>query len=144
MSRSSLTLHVNQLELAMGLSEAEVKRAVTAAAEVEDIRSGEISLTFIDSTAMEALNQAHLGRAGPTDVIAFNLGEPDAPLGDIYICPDVAADSAREYDVELSEELLRLVIHGVLHVLGHDHPEGPGRESSRMYRLQESILSRLR
>jgi len=107
------------------------------------VEVGEISITFLDSAAMAALNEAHLGRAGPTDVIAFNLAEPADPLGDVYICPAVAEESAREYGVELREELLRLVVHGVLHVLGHDHPAGPGREESEMFRRQEEILSRL-
>ena len=64
-------------------------------------------------------------------------------LGDVYIAPEVAADHATELEIEASEEVLRLVIHGVLHVLGHDHPEGEDRQSSAMFRLQEELLGRL-
>jgi probable rRNA maturation factor len=97
----------------------------------------------LDVNAITALNETHLDRQGPTDVIAFNLGERQAPLGDIYVCPEIARESAGEYGVPLREELLRLVIHGMLHVLGYDHPDGPEREESELYRRQEEILSRL-
>ncbi|NIR46201.1 MAG: rRNA maturation RNase YbeY [Gemmatimonadetes bacterium] len=103
--------------------------------------SGEVSVTFVEPSDIAALNQRHLDRVGPTDVLAFQLGEPDAPLGDIYICPDRARESALEYDLEAREELLRLVVHGTLHVLGHEHPDGPDRESSEMFRRQEEILA---
>jgi len=116
---------------------------VLATAEATGVEDGEISITFLDATAIAALNESHLQRQGPTDVIAFNLAEPKEPLGDVYICPDVARQSAEEYDVELREELLRLVVHGVLHVFGYDHPEGPEREESEMFRRQEAILARV-
>jgi probable rRNA maturation factor len=138
-----LVVHANRTEDVPVLEAADVERAVMLTAGTEGIEDGEISITFLDSAAMAALNEAHLGQTGPTDVIAFNLAEPADPLGDVYICPAVAEESAREYGVELREELLRLVVHGVLHVLGHDHPEGPGRTESEMFQRQEEILSRI-
>jgi probable rRNA maturation factor len=56
----------------------------------------------------------------------------------------VAAREAAAHGVTLREELLRLVVHGTLHVLGHDHPEGAGRERSPMWRAQERYLRSLR
>jgi probable rRNA maturation factor len=138
-----LVVHANKLETAPVLDAAEVERAVALTAEAEGVEGGEISITFVDAPAIAALGAAHLGRTGPTDVIAFNLAEPADPLGDVYICPAVAEESARDYGVELREELLRLVVHGVLHVLGYDHPEGPERVGSEMFRRQEEILSRV-
>lgn len=136
-------IHVNGLERAGAVSEEEVERAVAAVLEAERITSGEISVTFVEAGYIAELNRTHLDRAGPTDVLAFQLGEPDAPLGDIYICPEQAHESAREYEVEPREELLRLVVHGCLHLLGYQHPESPDRESSEMFRRQEKILSHL-
>jgi rRNA maturation RNase YbeY len=138
-----LVVHANRLETVSVLDAADVERAVVLTAEAEDLEGGEISISFVDAPAIAALGAAHLRRTGPTDVIAFNLAEPADPLGDVYICPDVAEESAREYGVELREELLRLVVHGVLHVLGYDHPEGPERMESEMFRRQEEILSRV-
>jgi probable rRNA maturation factor len=140
---TGLVVHANRLETASGLEAADVERAVLATAEAEGVASGEISVTFLDADGIAALAGAHLGRTEPTDVIAFNLAEPADPLGDVYICPAVAEESAREYGVELREELLRLVVHGGRHVLGYDHPEGPERTESEMFRRQEEILSQI-
>jgi probable rRNA maturation factor len=138
-----LTVHVNRVDTAKAITPDEVERAVRFVTGEEGVARGEISVTFLDAATMSDLNETHLQHRGPTDVISFNLGTPNEPLGDIYVCPDLAADSARELRLELREELLRLVIHGTLHVLGHDHPEGADLETSEMYRLQEALLSHL-
>ena len=136
-------IHVNRLPLGAGLAVEDVRRAVRAAAAAERLEGGEISVTFLDAEAIATLNAAHLHRDRPTDVLTFDLGDPGAPLGDIYICPAVAAEAAAERGIGLKEELLRLAIHGVLHLAGHDHPEGRGRERSEMFRRQEAILGQL-
>lgn len=107
-------------------------------------RDGELSLTFLEPAAMRELNRRWLGRDALTDVIAFDLGAPDGPMvGDVYVCPAAARSAAREPDgPPLEEELVRLVVHGVLHVLGHEHPEDEGRWRSPMYRLQEELVER--
>ncbi len=134
-------IYVNRVKSTRAITDEDVVRAVRAVTQAEGITSGEISVTFVDGLAMAALNETHLRRTGSTDVIAFNLAEPKQPLGDIYICPEVAAQSAEEWGVDLREELLRLVIHGVLHVAGHDHPEGQERIDSEMFRRQEALLA---
>ncbi len=143
MTEDEITVHVNGAERAAELSERDVVRAVKATTRAEGFTTGEISVTFCDEEAIANLNLRYHQRRGLTDVISFNLGEPDHPLGDIYICPAVARRSAEEYAVEPAEELVRLVVHGVLHVLGHEHPEGPERVTSDMFRRQEAILSEL-
>ncbi len=93
---------------------------------------------------MQRLNREWKRHDRPTDVLSFPLETPDGGLtGDIYICPAVARAQAREYGVPAREELLRLVIHGTLHVLGHDHPEGKTRTDSPMWRRQERYLKAL-
>jgi len=138
-----LVIHVNIGEAADVITPADVGQAIIAVAEAEDINGGEISITFVDPATIATLNQTHLEREGPTDVISFNLGEPRMPLADVYICPEIAGESAKELNIELREELLRLVVHGMLHVVGHDHPEGEERTQSPMFIRQESILSQL-
>ncbi len=92
---------------------------------------------------MRGLNRRALGRDRATDVIAFRLPHLDQLIGDIYICPSVARRAAREAGVSEREEILRLVVHGVLHVLGHEHPEGARRVASPMWRRQERYVERL-
>lgn len=91
---------------------------------------------------MRRLNRRATGRRGLTDVLAFTLPQPDGSiLGDVYICP--AAARAFVKGVRLTEELIRLTVHGTLHVLGYDHPDGPGRTRSAMWRLQERYVGRV-
>lgn len=106
---------------------------------------GEVSFTCLAADEIAELNRRYLERDRPTDVIAFPLSDSDAPpMGDVYLCPDVARESAEERGLPPAEEVVRLVTHGALHLLGHVHPEGEGRESSEMYRLQEEIVERAR
>ncbi len=64
-------------------------------------------------------------------------------IGDIYIAPDVARENAKASGVSVHEELTRLVVHGVLHVLGYDHPESDERTHSDMWKRQERVVRRL-
>ena len=102
-----------------------------------------IDITLLSAAAMRRANRRATGRRGLTDVIAYALPQPDGRmLGDVYICPTAAAAAARN-GVALNDELVRLAVHGTLHVLGYDHPEGPGRTRSRMWQLQERYVTRL-
>jgi probable rRNA maturation factor len=103
-----------------------------------------ISVTFVSSRTSAALNRRHLGHRGPTDVITFALGADPAGtvIADIYISPDVARLQAKEFGVGVREEIARLVVHGVLHACGWDHPEGDERTTSPMWRRQEQLLHR--
>lgn len=127
--------------LALGRERAaSVARAVLRA---EGARRAALSIAFVSNRRIAALNRRHLGHAGPTDVISFALAPAGGAVqGDIYIAPAVARENALEHGVPVREELARLVVHGTLHVLGHEHPEGPARERSSMWRRQEALLHR--
>ncbi len=91
-------------------------------------RSGELTLTFVDRDEIAALNEEHLGQDGPTDVLSFPLDDDPSDvaagpvlLGDVVICPAVAAEAASGHAGTVDDELALLTVHGVLHVLGHDH-----------------------
>jgi len=99
-----------------------------------------IDVTLLSAAAMRRANRRATGRRGLTDVIAYALPQPDGRMvGDVYICPTAAARNG----VALNDELVRLAVHGTLHVLGYNHPEGPGRTRSRMWQLQERYVTRL-
>ncbi|HRP07880.1 MAG TPA: rRNA maturation RNase YbeY [Gemmatimonadales bacterium] len=104
----------------------------------------DLSVTFLGPARMRQLNREHLGHDHPTDVISFALPHPDGTLaGDIYVCRHVAARQARDAAEPVRRELLRLVIHGTLHVLGWEHPEDDNRVDSPMWQLQERYLREL-
>ena len=111
----------------------------------ERVRAAELSFTFLTAPAMAALNRRHLGHRGPTDIITFEFAPVPggARAGDVYVCPEVARENARRHGVRVREELARLVVHGTLHVLGHEHPEDDGRTRSAMWRRQERLVARL-
>ena len=100
-----------------------------------------LSVTLLPDASIAAMNAAHLGDAGPTDVISFRLEGPDGRLeGDVYVGHEVAARTAAEERISAAEELVRLTVHGTLHVLGHDHVPGPERTAGEMWRLQEELV----
>ncbi len=117
---------------------------VRMALQAEAVPEAVISVALVSTARIAALNAAYLGVRGPTDVISFGLAPDPATsvAGDIYIAPGVARANARAAGRGVREELVRLVVHGVLHVLGHDHPEGDDRERSPMWRRQEELVAR--
>ena len=118
-----------------------LRRAVLHTAITEGRQTGEVSLTLLDDDAIRGLNERYLGHDRPTDVIAFSLGDGDELLGDVYLGLDQAIRQAREAGVDLAQELVRLAVHGTLHLLGHDHPEGADRADSPMFTLQERLVA---
>lgn len=120
---------------------ARVARAVVAGERRRALAS--LSFTFLGRDAMRRLNARWKGHDVPTDVIAFALDAPGGTAGDVYLCPWVAERSARAAGVSPREELIRLVIHGTLHVLGYDHPEDDRRTRSPMWRRQERYVAEL-
>lgn len=120
-----------------------VRRAVTTVLRGER-RRARISITFLGREAMRRLNAAHLGHDRPTDVLSFALSDPTGgAVGDVYVCSWMARRAARAYRIPVREELIRLVVHGTLHALGHDHPEDERRTSSPMWRRQERYVEGL-
>ena len=120
-----------------------VRRVVTRVLEGER-RDALVSVTFLGRDAMRRLNAEHKGRDVPTDVLAFAMTDGTGrAVGDVYVCPWVAAREAKARGVSLREELVRLLVHGTLHALGRTHPEGEGRTRSPMWRRQERYVGAL-
>jgi probable rRNA maturation factor len=126
--------------------------------------AAELSLLFVNVDEMTALNEEYMGGTGPTDVLAFPIDatdveavagpggasrgpsrtEPDPAdlpllLGDVVVCPAVAAAEAPDHAGSVDDELALLVVHGILHVMGHDHAEEA--ETATMRAEERRLLS---
>ena len=108
----------------------------------------ELSILFIDPEPMAELHERWLDLPGPTDVMSFPMDElrpgtpdhetPARTLGDIVVCPQVAAKQALQAGHSAVEEMLLLTTHGILHLLGYDHAEP--QEKEEMFALQRTLL----
>ena len=132
-----------------GLTEAEVAacaRHVLDAMHVHPL--AELSVLLVDPDTMAVLHEKWLDLPGPTDVMSFPMdelrpghaGAPSGPgqVGDFVVCPQVSEDQARTAGHSTAEEVLLLVVHGCLHLLGHDHAEP--EEEAEMFALQRLLL----
>lgn len=141
----TLTVDVAADGVRSPLSRERVAEIARAALRSERVSNALVSITFLDRRAIARLNRKHLGHAGATDVISFGFSRAtasDPVVGDVYICPEVGRAHAKVRRAPVRQEIARLVVHGVLHVLGHDHPEDD-REASDMWRRQERLVRRL-
>lgn len=111
-----------------------------------------MAITLVDSDRIAALNAAHLGKTGPTDVLSFPLeqltpggapaGSPNGPplaLGDVLICPQVVRDRADGAGVDFEDEMALMVVHGLLHLLGYDHVND--EDAERMESRERDLLA---
>lgn len=129
--------------MSRGAPAADVYRWVEAVLDGERVGDAVVSVTFLSGSRMRGLNRRALGRDRATDVIAFGLDHVGTVTGDVYLCPAVARREARAAGVPEREEIVRLVVHGVLHALGCEHPEGAARLRSPMWRRQERYVTRI-
>lgn len=142
--RVSVAVDVASDRVRSALGAERVREIVRKVCRREKIADALISVTFVGNRQIARMNRDFLGHSGPTDVITFAL-EPSAGavMGDVYIAVDVARDNARRHGVGVREELVRLVVHGTLHVLGHLHAEDEQRETGEMWRKQERLVATL-
>lgn len=109
----------------------------------------EISLLFTNDAKIRSLNAQYRGKDKATDVLSFShiegltLLSLDSSLGDIVISTDTARRQARQYRVTLNAEILRLLIHGILHLFGYDHEGVSARKAQQMRRTEARIMKRL-
>jgi len=115
-------------------------------AELPGVCRWELTVHLVGARRMAALNQTHLDHAGPTDVITFDYAEPGsrkpgpALQGDIFICLDVAVAQAREFRTTWQSELVRYLIHALLHLCGYDDRSPAPRR--RMKQVENRLVRR--
>lgn len=142
--KAALNVAVSSEGVRPALSLARIAECARFTLRAEGVRDAVVSIGFVSKSRIAVLNKVHLGHRGPTDVISFALTNSATGIvaGDIYIAPEVARENAKRYGTPLREETVRLVVHGVLHVLGHDHPEGDDRMDAPMWHRQEQLVVR--
>lgn len=109
----------------------------------------ELSIVLVDTETMSAYHEKFMGEPGPTDVLSFPMDELRTPepdeepplglLGDIVLCPEVTAAQAADSNRTPEDEADYLLIHGLLHLLGHDHAEPA--EKKVMFDLNDRIIA---
>lgn len=113
-----------------------------------DEKRVEVGLHLVTPERSQELNLEYRLKDKPTDVLSFPLDEQGLekydilPVGDIFICLEVAQKQADEMHIPLNQELARLAVHGFLHLLGYDHEKSP-EDEKRMIDLQEEIIQSL-
>jgi probable rRNA maturation factor len=118
-----------------------IARCVRAVLRGEGYRSGELSVVCVNDAISRRVNRRFLRHDYATDVISFPLGEGDAVEGEVYVNIDRARVQASEYGVSRSNEVSRLVIHGVLHLVGFD--DRTSRQRTAMRAREDAYLARL-
>jgi probable rRNA maturation factor len=100
-----------------------------------------LSLAFINKSEIKKLNKKFRKKNKATDVLSFELSEKGY-LGEIVICPEVVKENAKKYGVSAKEEMLKVFVHGILHLLGYDH-EKSETKALEMDKKQERYLASL-
>lgn len=123
-----------------------VERAARAALDLSGAPAADLTVVLTGDERVHALNRDFLGIDAPTDVLSFPANEPDPEtggqyLGDIIISVQRAAAQAEARGHAVEAEVQLLTVHGVLHLLGHDHAEA--EEKARMWAAQAEILERI-
>lgn len=123
-----------------------LERAAQTVLQLVGISDADLTIALVDDLRIQGLNRDFLGHDAPTDVLSFPADEPDPEtghryLGDVAISCPRAAEQARERGHAIEAEMQLLVVHGVLHLLGHDHAESEERD--RMWAAQASALEQL-
>lgn len=109
-----------------------------------DLPDAELSILLTDDATISDLNRRYLGKEGPTNVLAFPMGENRATkgilmLGDVVVSVDTAAEESDRSGELLERTVLRLLVHGLLHLLGYDHEKSPA-EARRMRKEEKRLL----
>jgi rRNA maturation RNase YbeY len=137
------------LQRAVTVDSRRVERTAEAVLAAARYHKAELGLLLVSDRRMRALNAQYRKTNRPTDVLAFPLQEgrtlksESLLLGDVVIAAPTAKRQAIELGHSLYDEIIRLLIHGIVHLLGFDHEQGP-REAARMSRKEQTIFRRLR
>jgi len=149
---------IRNLQRKVKIDKEHIQRCLEIVLKKLKLEKTEIGILFVNDFRSKELNRAYRGKDSPTDVISFPMFhsikeikktvkdspyEEDLPIGDVVINLHQAERQAIEYDVELHEEVLRLIVHGVLHLCGYDH-EVSKKQEKRMFTKQKELLDAIK
>lgn len=128
-----------------GLRSRKIKQALTRVLGGLALHDAELSVLLTDDATISDLNRRYRGKEGPTNVLAFPMSEGAFPegrmmLGDVVVSVDTAMRESIQSGEPLESRILRLLLHGLLHLLGHDHESSPS-EARRMREEEEKLLA---
>lgn len=101
---------------------------------------GILNVVFVNDQYIQALNKTYRGKDRPTNVLSFTYGA-DGLLGEVYVSVETAKRQAKKFRHPLADELIQLIVHGILHVHGYDHEEE--EDYKKMFALEKKILGEL-
>ena len=128
-----------------GVTRQKIVKIAAATAHLLDLKNASITLIVTDDAYMRKINREYRGLDEPTDVISFSNRDNPFPdidadseeIGDLYISMEKADRQAREYRVSLDEEMKRLIVHGMLHLVGYDHERSDSDEEIMLQKEDE-------
>lgn len=136
-----------------------ITRVINTASFVESKLRGKVEITLLNELEMSKINKEYRGFSKPTDVLSFVYHDVikklqkkpfiipfleknnQNPTGYVYLCPPYIKKQAVYFSVSFKEEFLRMLIHGLLHIAGHDHYKK--KETKKMFELQDAILKKV-
>jgi rRNA maturation RNase YbeY len=113
-------------------------------ASLPQVKDWDLAFYFVGAARMAEINESHLGHPGPTDVITFDYNDPENPgriAGEVFICVEVAVEQAREFRTTWQSEVVRYVVHSILHLCGYDDLKPTERR--RMKLVENRLVARL-
>ena len=129
-----------------GLNSTQIKKVVNFLSKKERKIKGELEINIVDNKEIKKLNKIYRGINSPTDVLSFAWQEEKSLknsnfLGQIYLSAKQIKIQSKEYKVSEKEEFVRMLVHGLMHLIGFDHQKE--REAKRMFQKQESYLKEI-
>ena len=152
---SAMEIYIKNLQRSTKLDPRTIKRDLARALRLLGLSQTELSVVFVNSERMRRLNARYRGVDRSTDVLSFPLSDdspavekcesPDRPipLGDIVICVPKALTQAEQYGITFREEARRLLVHGLLHLVGYDHESGP-YQKRKMEKKERELLDAIK
>ena len=133
-------IYLNELVSMKGLDKERLLAEIKKVMSFLKISKQDLSITFCGDSLIQKLNKEYRHKDKPTDVLSFEMDEPKL-LGDIIISLPMARKNTKAFGTGLFEEVVFLIVHGILHLLGHDHYKK--NEEKKMRDLERQIMFKL-
>lgn len=130
--------YLNQDEF--GIEVASFLPYVKKLSKIIEMKEGVLNVVFVNDPYIQALNKAYRNMDKPTDVLSFTYDQ-DELVGEIYVSFETAERQAQEHEHSLPDELIKLIVHGILHVHHFDHEEE--RDYQKMFAIEKSVLGKI-